>query len=71
MRQIGDVRRETVREAFDLGTLTPEDTKGILMELSAKTLHHWMDYFILKEAYELCQVIKEVLATKEGHILMC
>jgi hypothetical protein len=64
MRQIGDVRRETVREAFDSGTITPEDTKGILMELSPSTLEHWMIYFVDKEEYELCKVIKDVIDEK-------
>lgn len=41
---------------------TVDELRNIFSRLNPYLLRRWMDHFIKKEEYEVCQVIKEVMA---------
>lgn len=42
-----------------------EELQTIFRRLNPYLLNRWMDHFIRKEEYEVCQVIKEVMAESD------
>ena len=45
---------------------SPDELRNIFSRLTPYLLQRWMEHFIKKEEYEVCQVIKEVM--KESRI---
>ena len=41
---------------------TPDELRTIFRRLNPYLLQRWMDHFVKKEEYEVCQVIKEIMS---------
>lgn len=49
---------------FDLSKLPPEEVKSIFQELTPRALQRWLDYYVGKEKYEICTIIRQVMRDK-------
>jgi hypothetical protein len=49
-----------LRDSLIADYFPKEDIKSVLMEMPEETLDEWMEYYISKEKYELCGLIKQV-----------
>jgi hypothetical protein len=64
MKRIGERRRKAEIISFDISDLPEKELREMFGELPLKSLKQWMNYYVGKEQYEICKVIKEYLDIK-------
>jgi hypothetical protein len=50
--------------SFDVSTLPEHELHDLFCDLPLKSLKHWLNYYVRKEQYEVCKVIKEYIDIK-------
>jgi hypothetical protein len=61
------VKEETGRAevvSFDVSTLPEHELRELFCDLPLKSLEHWLNYYVGKEQYEVCKVIKQYIDIK-------
>ena len=64
MRQNEVNNLKMMKQINTVSTLPDKELRAILNDLTPLILNRWMQYFIRREEYEVCQVIKEILRDK-------
>ena len=50
--------------SFDISGLPEDEIHELFRELPLRSLKQWLNYYIGKEQYEICKVIKEYIDVK-------
>lgn len=50
--------------SFDLSTMPADEVRAMFRELTPRSLQRWLEFYINKEKYEICQIIREVMQEK-------
>ncbi len=61
MKQLNTQRLERTILSQQVGNYSEQELRNIFGRLSDPALQQWMDHFIEKEEYEVCQIIKEII----------
>lgn len=61
--------RSTTKKAeeaisFDLSKMPTSEIRAMFRELTPRSLQRWMEYYVSREKYEICTIIKEVMKEK-------
>lgn len=65
MKTIGESKNKKAAEiSFDISGLPETELHELFRDLPVKSLKQWLSYYIRKEQYEVCKVIKIYLDLK-------
>ena len=64
MKKVGVRRSKAEIISFDISELPEHELREMFGELPVKSLKQWMNYYVNKEQYEICKIIKEFLDVK-------
>lgn len=64
MKRTSERRRKAEVISFDISDLSQTELREMFCELPVKSLKQWMNYYVGKEQYEICKVIKEYIDLK-------
>jgi hypothetical protein len=60
----GGKKKRTAVVSFDISGLPEPELRELFRDLPVKSLRQWLDYYVGKEQYEVCKVIKEYVDLK-------
>ncbi len=61
MKQLHTQQLERTILSQQVNNYSEQELRNIFSRLSGSALQQWMDHFIEKEQYEVCQIIKEII----------
>ena len=64
MKRTSERRKKAEVISFDISDLSQTELREMFSELPVKSLKQWMNYYVGKEQYEICKVIKEYIELK-------
>lgn len=64
MKKLGVRKAKAEVISFDISGLSEPELRELFGELPLKSLKQWLNYYIGKEQYEVCKVIKQYIDLK-------
>ena len=64
MKNLREKRPKAEVISFDISGLPESELRDLFKDLPIKSLKQWLKYYISKEHYEVCKVIKEYIDLK-------
>jgi len=64
MKRISERRTKANVVSFDISDLSEQEIHQLFKDLPVKSLKQWLNYYVGKEQYEICKVIKEYIDIK-------
>jgi len=65
MRKIKDAKKvEAI--SFDISDFSEKEVQDLFRDLPVKSLKQWLQYYVNKEQYEICKIIKQYIDIKTG-----
>lgn len=64
MKRISERRTKAEVISFDISGLPANELHDLFRDLPIKSLKQWLNYYIGKEQYEICKIIKEYIDLK-------
>lgn len=67
MKGLDDSARKAVEViALDIAQLPEKEIQELFSDLPVRSLNHWLNYYVKREQYEVCKIIKEYIDKKGG-----
>lgn len=64
MKTLGKGRKKNEVISFDISGLPENELHELFRDLPVKSLNQWLNYYVGKEQYEVCKVIKQYIDLK-------
>ncbi len=64
MKRISEHRKKPEIISFDISDMSDHELHGLFRDLPLKSLKQWLNYYVGKEQYEVCKIIKEYIDVK-------
>lgn len=64
MRKTGEKYSKAEEISFNISSLPATEIRALFEDLPFKSLKRWLNYYVEKEQYEICQIIKEHIDNK-------
>jgi len=64
MKRVGDRRTKAEVISFDISGLPDKEIHDLFRDLPIKSLKQWLNYYVGKEQYEVCEIIKQYIDLK-------
>ncbi|RYZ40242.1 MAG: hypothetical protein EOP49_29665 [Sphingobacteriales bacterium] len=64
MKRISERKTKANVVSFDISDLSEQEVNQLFKDLPVKSLKQWLNYYVGKEQYEICKVIKEYIDIK-------
>ena len=64
MKRVGERRTKAEVISFDISGLPEKEIHDLFRDLPIKSLKQWLNYYVGKEQYEVCEIIKQYIDLK-------
>jgi hypothetical protein len=64
MKKVGERRTKAEVISFDISGMPENELHALFRDLPIKSLKQWLSYYIGKEQYEVCKIIKQYVDIK-------
>lgn len=64
MKKVSEHRTKAEVISFDISGLPEKEIHELFKDLPIKSLKQWLNYYVGKEQYEVCKIIKQYLDIK-------
>jgi hypothetical protein len=64
MKKVSERKTKAEVISFDISGLPEKELHDLFRDLPIKSLKQWLNYYIGKEQYEVCKIIKQYLDVK-------
>ena len=64
MKRVSERRNKAEVISFDISGLPENEIHDLFKDLPIKSLKQWLNYYVGKEQYEVCEIIKQYIDLK-------